>query len=187
MKNNQDEPKEENILDSNESEDNQQNLNENDSQEVSETDELKSKLEAAEKVSKDYLDRLQRSVAEFDNFRKRTISEKAGMYDNGVRDTIEKLLPVVDNFERAVETAANKEDSFFTGVEMILKQMKEFLNTVGVEEINCVGETFDPNLHNAVMHSEDENYGQNVVAEQLQKGYIYKDKVIRHSMVKVVN
>lgn len=149
--------------------------------------ELLKKLEDSEKNSKNYFERLQRSMADFDNFRKRTISEKASMYSNGVRDTIEKLLPILDNFERAVETSVDKENSLYTGIEMILKQFKEFMKSMEVEEIKAVGEKFDPNFHNAVMHIDDENYGESEVIEQLQKGYKYKDKVIRPSMVKVAN
>ncbi len=137
----------------------------------------------------DYLDKYQRCFAEFDNFRKRTIKEKASMYDDGVRSTVEKLLPVVDNLERAVavECENNAEDSFYKGVAMTLKQFQEILTAMGVKPIKALGETFNPNLHAAVAHEDNEEYGENVIMLEMQKGYQYKDKVIRHSMVKVAN
>lgn len=137
----------------------------------------------------DYLDKYQRCFAEFDNFRKRTIKEKASMYDDGVRSTVEKLLPVVDNLERAVavECENNAENSFYKGVAMTLKQFQEILTSIGVEQIKALGETFNPNLHAAVAHEDNEEYGENVIMLEMQKGYQYKDKVIRHSVVKVAN
>lgn len=135
-------------------------------------------------------DRFQRTLAEFDNFRKRTMKEKASMYDDGVRDTIEKLLPLFDNLERAigsVEGKIDENDPLFKGVKMTDKQLKEILASMGVEEIKALGEKFDPNLHAAVAHVDDENYGENEVIIDMLKGYKYKDKVIRHSMVKVAN
>lgn len=152
-------------------------------------DDLEQKLQQAEQTSKDYLDKLQRTMAEFDNFRKRTNIEKASMYENGTRDAIEKLLPILDNFERAILSTSeeDKQSSMFKGVEMIFNQMVETFTNMGVCEVAGVGETFDPNIHNAVLHVEDENLGENVVAEVMQKGYTYKDKVIRPSMVKVAN
>lgn len=197
---NKDAVKDENLNTENTKEDaieSEQNNSENESSDAEENNsnsnsedeiqKLKSELEKADNLSKDYLNRLQRTMAEFDNFRKRTITEKASMYDNGVKDIVEKLLPIVDNFERAVETESEKDNAFFKGVEMILKQFKEIMTSIGVEEIEAVGEKFNPNIHNAVMHIDDENYGENEVAEQLQKGYKYKEKVIRASMVKVAN
>lgn len=139
------------------------------------------------KKAADYLDKYQRTLAEFDNFRKRTMREKASMYDDGVRETIERLLPVVDNLERAVSSAKDKEDSLYKGIEMVLKQLKDTLTAMGVEEIPAVGQKFDPNLHAAVSHIEDENFGENEVSIEMLKGYRYKDKVIRHSMVQVAN
>lgn len=154
-------------------------------EEASEND-VKAELE---KSVKELNDRLLRNMAEFDNFRKRTIAEKAGMYDNGVKDTVEKLLPVIDNFERAVNAVSDedKDGNFYKGVEMIFKQFLDILDNMGVEEIAGEGEDFDPNVHNAVMHVEDDSFGENKVAEVLQKGYKYNDKVIRPSMVKVAN
>lgn len=133
-----------------------------------------------------YLDKYQRTLAEFDNFRKRTSKEKASMYDDGVAAAITSLLPVVDNLERAVG-AQKEETPLLTGVQMTLKQLMEILNGLGVTEIQAVGEKFDPNLHAAVLHEEDPEAGENEIVMELQKGYQYKDKVIRYSMVKVVN
>ena len=137
----------------------------------------------------DLTDRLKRSMAEFDNFRKRSEKEKATMFDMGARSVAEKLLPIVDNFERAMlATPADGEGKAFAdGISMIYNQMTKALEDLGVKPIDCVGKEFDPNLHNAVMHIEDESLGENVVAEELLKGYMYKDSVLRHSMVKVAN
>jgi molecular chaperone GrpE len=132
-------------------------------------------------------DRLQRTLADFDNFRKRSAKEKAGMYDEGVRDTLEKLLPLLDNFERALASAAGRDDAFFKGVELLLRQFQKLLDDLGVTVIPAVGQPFNPNCHHAVAHGEDPDQGADLVAEELQKGYLYKDKVIRPSMVKVVN
>ena len=148
---------------------------------------MEEKLEEAQKQAKDNLDKYIRQLAEFENFRKRSNSEKTAMYSNGVRDTVEKLLPVIDNFERAVEAADNKEDPMYKGVEMILKQFMEILENLGVKEIPSKGEPFDPNVHSAVMHIDDESCDENVVVEVFQKGYTLGDKVIRPSMVKVAN
>lgn len=152
-------------------------------------EELQNKLKAKEKEYDELKDRLQRTMAEFDNFRKRTIKEKAVLYDDGIRSAVEQILPVIDNFERAL-SAAQKDDnsnSFLQGMEMIYRQFKDILTSMGVEEIKAVGETFNPNLHNAVTHIEDEAFGENEIVEEFQKGYIFKDKVIRYSMVKVAN
>ena len=137
----------------------------------------------------DLTDRLKRSMAEFDNFRKRSEKEKATMFDMGVGSIAEKILPVVDNFERAMEAAPKEGDgkAFAEGIAMIYNQLKKTLEDLGVKPIDCVGQPFDPNFHNAVMHVEDESLGENVVAEELLKGYMYKDSVLRHSMVKVAN
>ena len=137
----------------------------------------------------DLTDRLKRSMAEFDNFRKRSEKEKATMFDMGARSVAEKLLPVVDNFERAmlVTPSEGEGKAFADGIAMIYNQMTKTLEDLGVKPIDCVGKEFDPNLHNAVMHIEDESLGENVVAEELLKGYMHKDSVLRHSMVKVAN
>ena len=148
---------------------------------------MEEKLEEAQKQAKDNLDKYIRQLAEFENFRKRSNSEKTAMYSNGVRDTVEKLLPVIDNFERAVEAADDKEDPMYKGVEMILKQFMEILENLGVKEFPSKGEPFDPNVHSAVMHVDDESCDENIVVEVFQKGYTLGDKVIRPSMVKVAN
>jgi len=140
-----------------------------------------------DKQNADLINRLQRNMAEFDNFRKRTIREKASIYDDGVKDTIEKLLPVVDNFERALSTADDRENSLYKGVDMMFRQLCDILKEMDVEPLPGVGETFDPNVHHAVAHVQDEALGENLITEELLKGYKYKDKVLRPSMVKVVN
>lgn len=131
-------------------------------------------------------DRLKRNMAEFDNFRKRTEKEKASMYIIGAREIVEKILPVVDNFERGLAQAP-EEDAFAEGIRMIYKQLMTTLEELGVKPIEAVGKEFNPDFHNAVMHVEDENLGENVVAVELQKGYTYKDSIVRHSMVQVAN
>ena len=134
-------------------------------------------------------DRLKRNMAEFDNFRKRTEKEKSSMYIIGAKDIVEKMLPVVDNFERGLGSVPEEEKNapFVEGMEKIYKQLMTTLESVGVKPIEAVGQEFDPNFHNAVMHVEDEELGENIVAEELQKGYMYRDAVVRHSMVKVAN
>ncbi|WP_317854082.1 nucleotide exchange factor GrpE [Chakrabartyella piscis] len=154
---------------------------------MDETAELIAKLT---QQASDNLDKYQRTMAEFDNFRKRTAKEKASMYDDGIRNTIEKLLMVIDNLERAVlaqQDKASEDDAFFKGVNMTLKQFQEVLAGLGVEAIPAVGEQFDPNLHAAVAHEDDDQYGENEIVLEMLKGYQYKGKVIRHSMVKVAN
>lgn len=131
-------------------------------------------------------DRLKRNMAEFDNFRKRTEKEKVSMYIIGAKEIVEKILPVVDNFERGLAQAP-EEDAFAEGIRMIYKQLMTTLEELGVKQIEAVGKEFDPNLHNAVMHIEDEEAGENTIVEEFQKGYTYKDFVVRHSMVKVAN
>ncbi len=134
-------------------------------------------------------DKLLRLMAEFDNFRKRTEKEKAQMFEVGAKDIIEKILPIIDNFERGLAAATDeeKEGAFVQGIEKIYKQLLTSLESVGVKPIEALGTEFNPELHNAVMHIEDEELGENIVAEEFQKGYIYHDTVIRHSMVKVAN
>jgi len=134
-------------------------------------------------------DRLIRTMAEFDNFRKRSDKEKAQMFEIGARDIIEKVLPVIDNFERGLGaiTEEEKEGAFAQGIEKIYKQLLTSLTDAGLKPIEAVGNSFDPNFHNAVMHAEDPEQGENLVAEEFQKGYLYRDTVVRHSMVKVVN
>lgn len=134
-------------------------------------------------------DKLTRQMAEFDNFRKRTEKEKSQMYEVGAKDIIEKILPVVDNFERGLDAVKeeDKDDPFVQGMEKVYKHLVTTLEGIEVKPIEAVGQPFDPNFHNAVMHVEDENLGENVVAEEFQKGYTYRDSVVRHSMVKVAN
>ena len=134
-------------------------------------------------------DKVKRQLAEFENFRNRTEKEKSQMYMVGARDVIEKLLAVVDNFERGLKSIPEdqKDGPVASGMEMIYKQLITVLTDLGVTPIEAVGQEFDPNFHNAVMHAEDEELGENTVSEEFQKGYKYKDAVLRHSMVKVVN
>jgi molecular chaperone GrpE len=148
-----------------------------------------SKKDAKDEKIEELQDRLKRQMAEFDNFRKRTEKEKSAMYEIGARDMIEKILPVLDNFERGLAAMPEEEkgSSFAEGVAMIYKQFVKTLEDAGVEAIEAKGQTFDPNLHNAVMHIEDENLGENVIAQELQKGYKYRGTVVRHSMVQVAN
>ena len=182
---------------------NEEISNEETSEEVSSEEEAEDKEEASEdkkgffKKKKDKKDeqieelndRLKRQMAEFENFRKRTEKEKAQMFDMGARTVVEKILPVVDNFERGLAAVPEeqKEDAFVLGMDKTYKHMMSMLEEAGVTPIEAVGKEFDPNFHNAVMHVEDEELGDNVVAEELQKGYMYRDTVVRHSMVKVAN
>lgn len=150
----------------------------------------KDKKEEAYKARIDELeDRVKRQMAEFENFRKRTDKEKAAMFETGARSVIEKVLPVVDNFERGLAAVPEnvKDSAFVEGMNKIYKQLMTELDNMGVKPIEAVGQEFDPNYHNAVMHIEDENYGENIVVEEFQKGYTYHDAVVRHSMVKVAN
>lgn len=147
---------------------------------------FKKKKDKKDEQIEELTDRLKRSMAEFDNYRKRTEKEKASMYVIGAKDIVEKMLPVVDNFERGLAQAAEG-DAFAEGMKMIYKQLMTTLDGLGVKPIEAVGKEFDPNFHNAVMHVEDETVGDNIVVEELQKGYTYKDFVIRYSMVKVAN
>ena len=137
----------------------------------------------------DLQDRLKRQMAEFDNFRKRTEKEKSSMYIIGAKDIVEKMLPVVDNLERGFDGLSDeeKETPFAKGIEAVYKQLLTGLEEIGVTPIEAVGKEFDPNFHNAVMHDEDDSDASNQVIEEFQKGYMYKDSVVRHSMVKVAN
>ena len=150
---------------------------------------FKKKKDKKDEQIEELTDKVKRQMAEFDNFRKRTEKEKSQMYDMGAKTIVEKILPVIDNFERGLAAVPedNKEDAFVVGMDKIYRQMLTVLEEAGVKPIEAVGAEFDPNFHNAVMHVEDETLGENVVAEQLQKGYMYRDTVVRHSMVKVAN
>ena len=134
-------------------------------------------------------DKLKRQMAEFDNFRKRTEKEKTQMFDMGAKTIIEKILPVIDNFERGFTTVdeADKDDAFVSGMDMVYKQLMTELESAGVKPIEAVGKEFDPEFHNAVMQVESEEYESGIIAQELQKGYTYKDALFRHSMVAVVS
>ena len=151
--------------------------------------EKKNKKDKKDEQIADLTDKLTRQMAEFDNYRKRTEKEKSAMYEIGAKDIVEKILPVVDNFERGLQSVAeeNKEDPFVQGMDKIYKQLMTTLEGIGVKPIEAVGQEFNPDFHNAVMHIEDEEAGENVVVEEFQKGYMYRESVVRHSMVKVAN
>ena len=151
--------------------------------------ERKPKVDPRDEKIAELTDRVTRQMAEFDNFRKRTEKEKSAMYEVGAKSIVEKLLPVVDNFERGFLTVAeeDKDDAFVKGMEMVYKQLMTMLESVEVKPIEAVGKEFNPDLHNAVMHVEDEEVGENIVVEEFQKGYTYRDSVVRYSMVKVAN
>lgn len=146
----------------------------------------KEKKDKKDEKIEELTDRLTRQMAEFDNFRKRTEREKSQMYEIGAKDIIEKILPVIDNFERGLAAVPeeSKEDPFVEGMEKIYKQIMTTLEGVGVKPIEAVGQEFNPDFHNAVMHVEDEEAGENIITEEFQKGYMYHDSVVRHSMVK---
>ena len=139
-----------------------------------------------EKKYNDVNEKYMRTLAEYDNYRKRTIKEKESIYPEAKAVVIEKFLPVMDNFQRAIDSAENK-DGFYEGIVMLKKQMDDVLTALGVEEIKSVGEEFNPEFHNAVMHVDDDEQGENVIVEEFQKGYKIGERVIRHSMVKVAN
>lgn len=146
-------------------------------------------LEKVKELAQANEDKYKRLLAEFDNARQRNEKESKKMYDIGAKEVLEKLLPVVDNFERALESIPeeDKERGFEQGVDMIYKQLMASLEGVGVTPMNAAGTNFNPDLHNAVIHIEDESFDENIVVEEMQKGYMYKDQVLRHSMVKVAN
>jgi len=154
-----------------------------------EMEQLKNELEEKSKKCEEYFNMLQRTAAEFDNYKKRTAKEKESIYTDATVDVIAAFLPVVDNIERAIAAFSNEIDaaSLKEGVDLVYRQFKDVMGKLGVEEIKSVGEKFDPNLHNAVMHVEDPEYDESVIIEEFQKGYILKDRVIRYSMVKVAN
>ena len=149
----------------------------------------KNKKDKKDEKIEELTDRVARQMAEFDNFRKRTDKEKSQMYEVGAKDVIDKILPVVDNFERGLAAVPEeeKEHPFIQGMDKVYKQLMTTLEGLGVTPIEAVGQEFDPEFHNAVMHEDNEELGENVVSEELQKGYMYRDSVVRHSMVKVAN
>ena len=146
-------------------------------------------LEKTKELAKDNEEKYKRLLAEFENARQRNEKESKKMYDIGAKDALEKLLPVVDNFERALAAIPeeDKERAFEKGVDQIYKQLLVSLEDIGVTPMNAEGQPFDPEFHNAVIHIEDEAYEENIIVEEMQKGYMYKDQVLRHSMVKVAN
>lgn len=150
---------------------------------------FKKKKDKKDEKIEELNDRLMRQMAEFENFRKRSEKEKSQMFEIGAKDVVEKILPVVDNFERGLATVSeeDKENAFVQGMEQIYRQFIAALESAGVKAIEAEGKEFDPNFHNAVMHEEDDSMGENMIAQELQKGYMYRDSVVRHSMVKVVN
>ena len=150
---------------------------------------FKKKKDKKDEQIEELNDKLKRQMAEFDNFRKRTETEKTQMYDMGAKSIIEKILPVIDNFERGLAAVPEeqREDAFVVGMDKVYRQMLTELDASGVKPIEAVGQEFDPNFHNAVMQVESEEYDSGVVAQELQKGYMYKDSVVRHSMVAVVS
>ncbi len=149
----------------------------------------KEKKDKKDEQIEELTDKLKRQMAEFDNYRKRTEKEKTQMYEIGAKSIVEKILPVIDNFERgfAGVTQEQKDDPFVSGMDMVYKQMMTALEEAGVKPIEAVGTEFNPDFHNAVMHEENEEAGENQVVEEFQKGYMYKETVVRHSMVKVAN
>ncbi|MBR0411389.1 MAG: nucleotide exchange factor GrpE [Eubacterium sp.] len=150
---------------------------------------LEMELDKAKEKALEMTDRFQRLMAEFENARKRMDKEKGQMFDIGAKSVLEKLLPVVDNFERGLDALSEeeKQEPFAQGIEKIYQQMMTVFDDLGVKPMDAAGKEFNPDLHNAVMHVEDEELGENIVAEEFQKGYMYKDSVLRHSMVKVAN
>ena len=150
---------------------------------------FKKKKDPRDEKIEELTDRVKRQMAEFENFRKRSEKEKSTMYEMGARDIIERMLPVIDNFERGLATVPEDEKGspIAEGMEKIYKQFQKTLEEAGVKAIEAVGQEFDPNFHNAVMHVDDDSLGENIVAEELQKGYMYRESVVRHSMVKVAN
>ena len=149
---------------------------------------VQAELEAAKEAAEGNKEKYTRLLAEFDNMRARNEKESADMADKGSMETLKKILPVIDNLERALDSVPDEEkNAFEEGVEKIYKQLMDTLEEIGVVPMNAVGKEFDPDYHNAVIHENDENQGENLVVEEMQKGYMYKDNVLRYAMVKVVN
>ena len=149
----------------------------------------KEKKDKNAELVEELTDKVKRQMAEFENFRKRSEKEKAGMFEMGAKSVIEQILPVIDNFERGLAAVPeeSKADPFVEGMEKIYRQFMDTMDKLNVKPIEAVGTEFNPDFHNSVMHVEDEEAGENVVVEEFQKGYLYKDQVVRHSMVKVAN
>ena len=163
--------------------------NARDAQGAEETDDINNKKDQKDAVIEDLQDRLKRQMAEFDNYRKRTDKEKSAMFEMGASDVVKKLLPIVDNFERGFKSVTEEElqTPFAKGMDMVYKQTIKMLEDLQVKPIEAVGSEFNPEFHNAVMHVEDDSQGENIIVEEFEKGYTYRDVVIRHSMVKVAN
>ena len=145
------------------------------------------KLAEAEEKLAEANDKYTRLFAEYDNYRKRTLKEREGIYTDAYVDAVTEILPILDNMERALQYKDNDSENITKGLEMIMKSFSETLTKMGVSEIEALGKPFDPNFHNAVMHVDDEAYGENEIVEVFMKGYVKGDKVLRHSMVKVAN
>lgn len=147
------------------------------------------KKDPKDEAIKELKDKFTRQMAEFDNFRKRTEKEKSAMYEVGAKSVIEKILPIVDNFERGLGSVPEdeKESAFVEGMNMVYRQLTKALEDMDVKPIEALGKEFNPEYHNAVMHVDDEEAGDNIIVEEFQKGYTYRDSVVRHSMVKVAN
>ena len=166
-----------------------QSDNASDAQGAEETVDINNKKDQKDAVIEDLQDRLKRQMAEFDNYRKRTDKEKSAMFEMGASDVVKKLLPIVDNFERGFKSVTEEElqTPFAKGMDMVYKQTIKMLEDLQVKPIEAVGSEFNPEFHNAVMHVEDDSQGENIIVEEFEKGYTYRDVVIRHSMVKVAN
>ena len=163
-------------------------MDEEPTEDTSETEEVKKK-DPKDAAIEELQDKVKRQMAEFDNFRKRTEKEKSAMFEMGASDIIKKLLPIVDNFDRGFNGVSDEqlEEPFIKGMDMVRKQLLKMLEEAGVAPIEAVGSEFNPDFHNAVMHVEDESVGENIIVEEFEKGYTYRETVIRHSMVKVAN
>lgn len=163
--------------------------NASDAQGAEERVDINNKKDQKDAVIEDLQDRLKRQMAEFDNYRKRTDKEKSAMFEMGASDVVKKLLPIVDNFERGFKSVTEEElqTPFAKGMDMVYKQTIKMLEDLQVKPIEAVGSEFNPEFHNAVMHVEDDSQGENIIVEEFEKGYTYRDVVIRHSMVKVAN
>lgn len=172
-----------------ESADVDENKDASDAQQADDVSEKKEHKDQKDAVIEELQDRLKRQMAEFDNYRKRTDKEKSAMFEMGASDVIKKLLPIVDNFERGFKSvsAEELETPFAKGMDMVYKQTMKMLDELSVKPIEASGVEFNPDLHNAVMHVEDDSVGENIIVEEFEKGYTYRDTVIRHSMVKVAN
>ena len=163
--------------------------NASDAQGAEETVDINNKKDQKDAVIEDLQDRLKRQMAEFDNYRKRTDKEKSAMFEMGASDVVKKLLPIVDNFERGFKSVTEEElqTPFAKGMDMVYKQTIKMLEDLQVKPIEAVGSEFNPEFHNAVMHVEDDSQGENIIVEEFEKGYTYRDVVIRHSMVNFAN